>query len=241
MTNQLDTSPARLRELARCLCHEHGTDDIRELLLAIAAEKEAEFRGKEDAKEEVIKQQQRERMSARFANRPQSRQTACFDLPSPPSIDDGRPSPPVVDANLKFNTAEFRGKEAMNKSAHESFAERYLSDPNDPSRAQEFGLYRAGWADAQGVLTPSEKMLVDVPLPEPVWSKPFFGSLPCGAYSADQMLAHREAYAKAAVADLQAHSDMLAAALRRLIAAYEVSHPPKQRQECWEQARKALE
>ena len=48
-------------------------------------------------------------------------------------------------------------------------------------------------------------------------------------------------YARETMADLQAHRDMLAAALRRLIAAYEVSHSPKQRQECREQARKALD
>lgn len=48
-------------------------------------------------------------------------------------------------------------------------------------------------------------------------------------------------YARETMADLQAHRDMLAAALRRLIAVYEVSHSPKQRQECWEQARKAMD
>ena len=48
-------------------------------------------------------------------------------------------------------------------------------------------------------------------------------------------------YARETMADLQAHRDMLAAALHRLIAVYEVSHSPKQRQECWEQARKALD
>jgi hypothetical protein len=41
---------------------------------------------------------------------------------------------------------------------------------------------------------------VDVPLPEPVWPKGFFGSLPRGAYSEDQMLAHRKAHAKAVLA-----------------------------------------
>ena len=48
-------------------------------------------------------------------------------------------------------------------------------------------------------------------------------------------------YARATMADIQAHRDMLAAALRRLFACYEVSHSSKQRQECWEQARKALD
>lgn len=48
-------------------------------------------------------------------------------------------------------------------------------------------------------------------------------------------------YALETMSALQAHRDMLAAALRRLIAAYEVSKSPKHRQECWEQARKALD
>jgi hypothetical protein len=58
---------------------------------------------------------------------------------------------------------------------------------------------------------PSEPALVDVPLPEPVWPKEFFGSLPRGAYSADQMLAHREAYAQAKVA---AERERLCAAIK---------------------------
>ena len=46
---------------------------------------------------------------------------------------------------------------------------------------------------------------------------------------------------RATMADLQAHRDMLANAIRRLIACYEVSHSKKQRQECLEHARKALD
>jgi hypothetical protein len=48
-------------------------------------------------------------------------------------------------------------------------------------------------------------------------------------------------YARQTVADLQVHRDMLAAALRRLMDCYWVSHSPKVRADCWAQARKALD
>ncbi len=48
-------------------------------------------------------------------------------------------------------------------------------------------------------------------------------------------------YARETMADLQAHRDMLAAALRRLIDCYSVSHAPKVRADCWAQAQKALD
>lgn len=48
-------------------------------------------------------------------------------------------------------------------------------------------------------------------------------------------------YAHVAMADIQAHRDMLAAALRRLIDCYSVSHSPKVRADCWSQAQKALD
>ena len=48
-------------------------------------------------------------------------------------------------------------------------------------------------------------------------------------------------YAKETMADLQAHRDMLAAALQRLIDCYSVSHSPKMRADCWAQAQKALD
>lgn len=48
-------------------------------------------------------------------------------------------------------------------------------------------------------------------------------------------------YARETMADLQAHRDMLAAALRRLIDCYSVSHSPKMRADCWAQAQKALD
>ena len=48
-------------------------------------------------------------------------------------------------------------------------------------------------------------------------------------------------YARETMADLQAHRDMLAAALRRLLDCYSVSHSPKVRADCWAQAQKALD
>jgi hypothetical protein len=48
-------------------------------------------------------------------------------------------------------------------------------------------------------------------------------------------------YARQTMADLQAHRDMLAAALRRLIDCYSVSHSQKVRADCWALAQKALD
>ena len=48
-------------------------------------------------------------------------------------------------------------------------------------------------------------------------------------------------HARETMADLQAHRDMLAAAMRRLINCYSESHSPKVRADCWAQAQKALD
>jgi len=105
----IDTSTAALRKLADQSTHplriQISPEHFRELMLTVAAEKEvfdllfAARDENKDAKEaqqpttkEVVIQRQRDRMNSRFENRPPSKQTADFDLPQPPSVDDGIPN-----------------------------------------------------------------------------------------------------------------------------------------------------
>jgi hypothetical protein len=226
MTNKIDTSPARLRELAdEALCNTAFVP--KSLLLAIAAEKEAPIDmvlhcpkcGKQhiDAPEEHWNR----RYLYDWENPPHRSHLChgCGYIWRPADV----PTNGVYALATKGKNdhpnylAPQPSETAKNISADDAFAARYLEDPKDPLREHEFGLYRAGWQDAQCWLRPSEPAHAEVPLPEPDATLHH----DCGDYSATSsrseefrssrtlitdvfteatLLAHREAYAQAKVA-----------------------------------------